>query len=396
MRIALIADTYTPLKTSGAVQVRDLSIEFVNQGHEVTVFIASPEINEDWLIELNKGVRIVRLKSPKTKDINYFRRTVGELMMPYLMAFNLSKTPLACEQWDGVVWYSPSIFLAPLAKKLKRLSNCRSYLIIRDICPAWAVDLGLMGKGLPYKFFKAIANYQYSVADGIGVQTIGNVEYFRNTTSLRKFKVEVLHNWLAQEPISNCSINISNSKLAGRKIFIYAGNRGIAQGMDIMLNLAERFKCKSDVGFLFVGRGSDIERLRKAVLDRELNNIIFNDEVDPIEIPGLYSQCHIGLVALDPRHKTHNIPGKFLSYMRAGLPVLANINQGNDLVKLILDEGVGKVVVDNSLDSLETMALELLSKVQSNDEMNQRCRLLAWKLYSPKVAVKQILQALVL
>jgi hypothetical protein len=54
--------------------------------------------------------------------------------------------------------------------------------------------------------------------------------------------------------------------------------------------------------------------------------VVFHDEIHPDEIPGLYAQCHVGMVALDPRHKTHNIPGKFLTYMQSGLPVLANIN----------------------------------------------------------------------
>jgi len=44
--------------------------------------------------------------------------------------------------------------------------------------------------------------------------------------------------------------------------------------------------------------------------------VVFHDEIEPSEIPGLYSQCHAGIVALDPRHKTHNLPGKFLSYMQ--------------------------------------------------------------------------------
>jgi hypothetical protein len=53
-------------------------------------------------------------------------------------------------KWDGVA------------------SACRSYLIIRDIFPEWAVDMGLLGRGLPYRSFKAIERYQYSVADVIG------------------------------------------------------------------------------------------------------------------------------------------------------------------------------------------------------------------------------------
>ena len=394
MRIALITDTFPPLKTSGAVQLKDLSIEFYRQGHEVTIFVASPDLDKGWHIEMNECVQIVRLKSPKIKDINYIRRTFGELMMPFVMEFNLSRTPISNETWDGVVWYSPSIFLAPFANKIKLSSSCKAYLIIRDIFPEWAVDMGLMRKGLTYKFFKAIANYQYSVADFIGIQTAGNADYFVNSKSTPKYKLEVLKNWIADEPDIGCCINISSSILRGRKIFIYAGNMGVAQGLDVILNLVERLKERGDLGFVFVGRGGEMKRLRKIALDRELSNIIFYGEIDPSEIRGLYAQCHIGLVALDPRHKTHNIPGKFLSYMQAGLPVLANINKGNDLVKIIDDERVGKAVIDNSVDSLELKALELLSNIQTDFGLSQRCRSFAKRFFSPEVAVKQIIRAL--
>ncbi len=139
----------------------------------------------------------IRLKSPKTKDIGYVLRTIGEFRMPFSMLHNLRKCPLANEKWDGVVWYSPTIFLGPFAKALKQSSQCRSYLIIRDIFPEWAVDMGLMGRGLPYRFFKAIANYQYSVADVIGAQAPGNLAYFTDWASQPGRRVEVLQNWHA-------------------------------------------------------------------------------------------------------------------------------------------------------------------------------------------------------
>jgi glycosyltransferase involved in cell wall biosynthesis len=393
MRIALVADVFPPLRSSGAVQLRDLSREFVRQGHDVTVMVASPELREDWRIDLWNGVRIVRLRTPKTKDVSYVRRTFGELLMPFAMLRNLKKTPLATEQWDGVVWYSPTIFLGPVANVLKRRSRCPSYLIIRDIFPEWAVDMGLMGRGLPYRFFKTIANYQYSVADVIGVQTPGNLAYF-NDGQRRGPQLEVLHNWLADAPNAGCSIAVHKTALSGRKVFVYAGNMGIAQGMDVLLDLAERLKPRSDIGFLFVGRGSDAHRLRDDARARCLDNVVFFDEIDPDEIPGLYAQCHVGLVALDPRHKTHNIPGKFLSYMQAALPVLASINQGNDLVDLIGEQRVGAVATDHSADSLALIAQQLLDQMDKDPEMRNRCRSLATSMFSSEAAVHNICIAL--
>lgn len=394
MRIALIADTFPPLRTSGAVQLRDLSREFARQGHALTVMLPAAELPQPWLLESVDGVEVLRLRAPRTKDIGYVSRTLGELFMPFAMRWNLNRSPLADQRWDGVVWYAPSIFHGPLASALKKASGCKGYLIIRDIFPEWAVDMGLMGRGLPYRFFDAVARYQYAVADVIGVQTPGNQSYFSGWLGKPGRKLEVLQNWLDKPARQRCSIRLDQTPLAGGKVFVYAGNMGIAQGMDILLDLAERLKARADVGFLFVGRGSDAARLKAVAHVRQLDNVVFFDEIDPDEIPDLYAQCHTGIVALDPRHKSHNIPGKFLTYMQSGLPVLANINAGNDLAQMIRVERVGQVCETNQVEELVLQAEKLLDQMETDSGLAARCTALFEREFAVDNTVKQIVAAL--
>lgn len=394
MRLVLISDVYLPLRSSGAVQLRDLSIEFAKQGHAITVMVASPELRTPWILENIEGVQVLRLRAPATRDMGYIRRAIGELLMPFAMLWNLRKSPLRDVCWGGVIWYSPTIFLGPLAAFLKWRSRCKSYLIIRDIFPEWALDMGLLRQGPVYTFFKAVAFYQYSVAEVIGVQSPGNEAYFANWCKKKSDRrIEVLHNWLADRPAKECSIKISQTVLQGRKIFVYAGNMGVAQGVDALLMLAASMREKPEIGFLFVGRGTEFKRMQSAIQDQCLNNTLLLDEIDPDEIPALYSQCHIGIVVLDSRHKTHNIPGKFLSYMLAGLPVLAKVNSGNDLVKLIENEGVGRVCTSASPEALRLCAEDLLT-VLDHTQLYSSCKELAARLFSPKSAVEQIVAAI--
>ena len=394
MHFALIADTYPPIRASGAVQLRDLSREFVRQGHSIDVILPAADLATCWDLEDFDGLQVFRLRAPKNKDINYLSRTINELLMPFAMIRNLHKSPLAKKRWDGVIWHSPTIFLGPLANALMKASRCKGYLIIRDIFPEWAADMGLMSRGLPYKFFKAVANYQYSVADVIGVQTQGNEAYFETWRQRDERRLEVLQNWLSDAPDAGCSIEIAKTPLAGRKVFVYAGNMGIAQGMGILLDLAEKLIDRSDVGFLFVGRGSEVKNLAANSQLRGLKNVLFQEEIHPDEIPGLYAQCHVGLVALDPRHKSHNIPGKFLTYMQSGLPVLANINAGNDLVQIIKDERVGQVCDSNQLAELLDSAEKLISQIESDTDIHVRCKSLFSREFQVEKAVKQIVNAL--
>lgn len=395
LRIALIADTFPPLRTSGAVQLRDLSREFIRQGHQVTVMLPCAEQHEAWRIEEVDSVQVLRLKAPTTKDIGYVRRTLAEFLMPFFMKANLLKSPLANEKWHGVVWYTPSIFHGPFANFLKKRSQCKGYLIIRDIFPEWAVDMGLMKRGgLPHRVFQLIAKFQYLVADTIGVQTPGNLKYFDTWSKNPNKKLEVLQNWLGEPAKAPCTIRLDETHLVGRKIFVYAGNIGVAQGMDIVLDLAEKMQTRTDLGFVFVGRGSEAARMQLKAKTLALNNTLFFDEIHPDEIPDLYAQCSVGIVALHPKHNSHNIPGKFITYMQSGLPVLANINTGNDLAHLIRNERIGVVCESNQTDELLQLTENLLGQLETDTSFPSRCTRLFERQFAVKRTVHQIIKAL--
>ena len=395
MKLVLIADTFPPIRTSGAIQLRDLARELVRQRHQLTVLLPDADLKRPWALETLDGAQVLRLRSPRIKDISYIRRTIGEWLMPYAMRHNLRRSPLSGHIWEGVVWYSPSIFHGPLVRALKRQSGCKGYLIIRDIFPEWAVDLGILRPGLAYRFFQWIAHQQYNVADIIGVQTPGNLGYFKQWHEARQGRsLEVLQNWLDKPASARCRIRIAETQLAGRKILVYAGNMGIAQGMDILLKVAARMQARDDIGFLFVGRGGDAERLKESASERGLDNVLFRDEIDPDEISDLYDQCAAGIVALDPRHKSHNIPGKFLSYMQNGLPVLANVNAGNDLAHLIRCKNVGEVCETNGVDELEQCCLALIERIDADPGLPDRCINLFQSQFSVSQTVDQIVASL--
>jgi glycosyltransferase involved in cell wall biosynthesis len=394
MRIALVADAYPPSRTSAAVQMHDLAQELAAQGHEPTVLVPASGLATKWEIARDGPVQVLRLRAPRTKDITRVRRAVAEFVLPYSMSYGLSVSPLANTRWDGVIWYSPTIFFGAFVRRLKAAGDCKSYLILRDLFPDWAVDTGVMRKGLAYGLLKLVQQYQYSVADVIGVQTPGNLRYLRSWVNRTGHRVEVLYNWLAEAPLASVPSFLETTRLRGRTLFVYAGNMGPAQDVDAVLSLALKLEQYSDLGFLFVGRGTEAERLRARAEKLELENVEFHDEIEPSEVPGLLSKCHVGIVALDPRHRTHNIPGKFLTYMYAGLPVLARINPGNDLEALINNEGVGRVCTGSSIDEFEGVALDLWRNREAFASMSLKARQLARRMFSVRAAACQLVEAL--
>ena len=154
MRLVLVSDHYPPMRTSAAIQMSDLAKEFFRQGHQPIVITPSTKINCAWETESMDGVQVLRLAAVgKCDGASYFQRTIYELLLPFMMMRNLRKSPFIKTQWESVIWYSPTIFFGPLIWYLKRTSDCNTYLILRDIFPEWAYDLGLIRKGIIYAFF---------------------------------------------------------------------------------------------------------------------------------------------------------------------------------------------------------------------------------------------------
>ena len=201
----------------------------------------------------------------------------------------------------------------------------------------------------------------------------------------------MLWNWLSVIESRPTSIHISESKLANRTIFIYAGNLGKAQGCDSIFRLLEACQSISNIGFIFVGRGSEKQWLESSVNKVGISNCLFFDEIDNREIPSLFEQCHVGIFALDRRHRTQNIPGKFIDYLRSGMPVIGFINPGNDLIDLFNTHKLGLMFQDEKL-SKEELAQQirnfLLQIRDSNFKKNNKNIFNFY--FNTEVAAKQI------
>lgn len=393
MHIVIIGDAFPPMKTSGAIMLKDLAEEFIAQGDTVSVIVPCESQNIPIVENFYAGLKLFQVKAFKTKDVAYFERLLAELVNPYLMWVRLKDyKPFSKDSVDLVIWYSPSIFWGPLVKRIKNSWKCPSYLILRDIFPDWAIHLGVISKLNPISFLlKSISNFQFKQASVIGVQSPNNRIYLINNYPSTTDKVKVLWNWArSQVQQEKCSIRVSETSLAGKIVFVYTGNIGVAQGVEIFLKIIKAFEGNGKVGFLFVGRGSGLHELRGKVSDGQYRNVLFYPEIPSIQIENLYSQCHVGILALDTRHQTHNIPGKFVSYMRAGLPVFGLVNPGNDLIEMTKTSKLGFIGDVSNFADLSKAANSFITQELADENIRHRCKELGRNLFDSKKAVIEI------
>jgi glycosyltransferase involved in cell wall biosynthesis len=397
MRIIIVADSFPPLKNSAAVLVSSLAEAMSSLGHQLLVITPCLDIEKSHFEDDYGSFKILRIHCGKIKSHQKFLRGISELGLFFTLTREFKKTSYAIQQWDAVIWYSPSIFFGGLIQYLKKRSK-NSYLILRDIVPDWMVDIGLMKKGPSYYFLKWFERYQYNLADVIGVQSPGNMHYIEKQNLPNLKKLEVLPNWMPS--ISTDQIfsshdfyfDLQHTILRGKKVLVYAGNLGEAQGIEHFSRLMLSMKDQSLIGFLIIGRGSRQEWLNEYLKTHQIQNALILDEVDLITLSMYYLQCCAGLVFLDPNHQSHNIPGKFISYLEAGLPVAACVNSGNDLINIIKKNALG-LVADN-LNQFSTELEQFIAAVDEDESYKNRTRVFYESHYRPSAIAQQIIASL--
>ncbi len=392
MKLAIICVFYPPLNSSAAIQINHLVEELASQGNTIEVITPDSLAKKDFVIEEKKNIKIMRFKNGKMTDISLFKRAVNEFIMPYRIIFTIMRNSIKFQENDGIICWSPSIFFTPLIIYLKIINKCKCYLILRDIFPKWAKDLKIIKNELIYQIFNLFFLLQCYVSDIIGVQSKGNTKFIPNRIFFKKNKIEILNNWYSPNFDSKRNdINLSKTILKNKKVFVHAGNIGFAQGFEILLDLAKEIQNNKEIGFLFIGRGYKFESMNNMAKKNGINNVLFHEEIDNSSIMNLYAQCSCGIVMLDKRHKTHNIPGKFLSYLHAGLPTFALVNPSNDLISIINNNDLGFATSIFDIKLLQEQIINLAEKINFETNSKERYKKVAKDLFGVKNAANQIL-----
>jgi len=134
---------------------------------------------------------------------------------------------------------------------------------------------------------------------------------------------------------------------------------GPSQGLEFVIEVAERIKDLKDVVFLLVGDGMEREKLQELVKKKRLNNVLFKPFISKEEYPYLVKDCDVGLVCLTNKNKTPVVPSKILGYMAAGIPVIAFLNKESDGHFIIKDAKCGFSCVYGDLIKAEEIIRQL-------------------------------------
>jgi len=391
MRILLVVDCYFPTTKSAPMHMHDLGLELQQLGHDVTILVPSETVAGEFQVTEEDGLCILRVRTGRLKGAHRVLRGLREARLASTL-WSRGRNYLRSHPADLIVFYSPSIFFGPFIQRLKQLWHCPVYLVLRDIWPQFLLDIGAMRPGPVYSYFLKRAKEEYDCADFIGVQSPNDIDFFNSEYLGHRHRLEVLQNWISLDdsPLPPCNWR-QQLGLQDKVVFFYGGNFGMAQDLENVLRLAKALEDQPEIFFLFVGSGSEEGTLQAGIKSLALSNVRILPPVGPHEFAAMVSEFDVGLISLHPNFRVQNIPGKLMSYLYFSKPVLASVNPGNDLLRIIPDNSAGFSCINGRDDILRESALALASDPRLRERFGGNGRKLLERDFSVRAVAQQIL-----
>ena len=325
----------------------DLIHEFKRHGHNMYIICAlEKRDNQETYIAEEDGCKILRVKTGNNKRANIIEKGLTTVLLPkkYIAAI---KEYYPDVKFDLVLYPTPPVTQVETVEFIKRRDGAKSYLLLKDIFPQNAVDIGMMSKsgikGILYKHFRRTEKKLYRVSDYIGCMSQANVDYvIKHNPEVDPNKVEVCPNSIevidkSVDEKARVEIRRKFGIPLDKKIFVYGGNLGKPQDIPFIIECIKASSSIDEAFFVIVGDGSEYGKLEEYVKSANQSNLRLMQRLPKEDYDTLVGACDVGLIFLDHRFTIPNFPSRLLGYMQAKIPVLAVTDPNTDIGKVIVD-----------------------------------------------------------
>ena len=323
----------------------DLMREFVKNQHKV--YIISPTEKRKQqptrLIKKDK-YKILKLQIGNIQKTNLIEKGISTLTLESKFQRGI-KNYFPDVKFDLVIYSTPPITLQKAVEYVKKRDNAKAYLLLKDIFPQNAVDLGMIKKtgikGLLYGFFRSKEKKLYELSDYIGCMSQANVDFLlKHNPEISPDIVEVCPNSIEPIVIEKDEKRIVEIKEKynippDKTVFIYGGNLGKPQGIDFLIDCLKANKNNEQVYFVIAGSGTEFNKLKGYFDSEQPTNAQLFEQLPKGDYEILANSCDVGLIFLDKRFTIPNFPSRLLSYMQASMPILAATDVNTDIGQVI-------------------------------------------------------------
>ena len=336
----------------------DLMRKFRNEGW--CVYVVSPSQRREGestrLIDDN-GIKKLKVKTLNLQKTTIIEKGIGQLLIESQFK-NAIKKYLGDIAFDLILYSTPPITFPKVIEYAKRANpKAKTYLLLKDIFPQNAVDMGMLTKtgpkGVLYKFFRVKEKKLYALSDYIGCMSPANVEYvLKHNPEVSSKKLEIAPNsieLIETNKAGDKSVLVKYNIPADKPVFIYGGNLGVPQGIPFLIQCLEANADREDCHFVVVGSGTYYQKLAQWYEARQPKAVTVMKGLPKEDYDRLVQICQVGLIFLDYRFTIPNYPSRLLSYLEYKMPVIACTDPNCDTGSIAEANGFGLYAPSNSV-----------------------------------------------
>jgi glycosyltransferase involved in cell wall biosynthesis len=356
----------------------DLMRKFVNEGHKV--YILTPlerRHRKKTTFEVSENAYLLKISTLNIQKTNVLEKWFATYLLNHQFLRGIKKY-FSEVKFNLVIYSTPPITFASTIKYIRKKDSAISYLLLKDIFPQNAVDIGIIKKGsLLHKYFINKEKRLYEASDFIGCMSQANVDYLKeNFTEVDPGKIEVNPNSheLFEDEITKEQKNFIRQKYRlplNGVVFIYGGNLGKPQGIDFLLDFLGTQKCKHGAFFLIVGSGTEYNKIKLWFEINNPSNAQLIEHLPKSEYILLVRSCDVGMIFLNSKFTIPNFPSRLLSFMEYKMPIIAATDKNTDLGKTIVENNFGLWSEAGDLMAIDENITKLMISSEARNDMGQ-------------------------
>ena len=396
MKILLLTQWFDPEPTFKGLA---FAKELIKQGHEVEVLTGFPNYPQGKLYDGYKlklfqkenieGISVLRVPLYASHDNSAFKRVLN------YASFAVSATLYGIfltKKADVIYAYHPPLTVDMAALLIKLFRKTPVVLDIQDMWPDTLKATGMIGNEKLLNIVDSLCKVVYRYADHIVVLSPGFKQLLEKR-NVAASKVSVIYNWCDESSLNSVSeLSADNKQLLNNKFnIVFAGNMGKAQSLDTVIEVAQQLKSELEIQFVFVGQGTETQRLKQICKDNQLNNVKFIPQMPMQKVGAILRKADALLVYLrnDPLFEI-TIPSKTQAYMAIGKPIIIGVS--GDASNLVQEADCGVVVTPEDTLSLKEGILKLYHLERDKaEEMANKAKIFYQSNLSITTGVKQFI-----
>jgi len=396
VRLLVITPHFTPDTAPTGVVVTALVEEWCRLGHHAHVVTSLPwyqehRVADGWTGRLARHghhgtTTVTRLHPFPVRKDHTGRRAAAFGAFTVLAAVTAAATR---GPFDVVVAVSPPITVAFAARLAALCHGCPMVLNVQDVFPDVAITVGALNSRQLIGLARRLERTAYRAADAV---TVLSTDLQENITTKvaglsRPPMVETIPNFVDTDnlrPLDRLTEYRRENRLGDRMVVMYAGNLGHSQSLDLVVEAARRHRNRDDLVYVINGGGVRAEEI--TAVAGGLQNLIVIGYQPAERLAEVLATGDIHVVPLRTGLASASVPSKAYSAMAAGRPIIASVDQGTEVARMVADADAGLAVPPDDPDAFTAAVEYLAGDVELRTRMGVNARAWAEKCHSARVA----------